>query len=255
LRVRVIQTIATTALGALVAMQMLGCGGSDSNPQSVSSVTHTRPSATTSTTRPPSTTERPRAHRAVFAFAAQALPQRIRRRIAGSSWHQGCPATLDELRYVEMTYWSFGKRLRHGVMIVNASTVPAVRTVFRQLFAKRFPIRRMHLVDDYGADDYTSIEADNTSSFNCRAVTGGTRWSEHAYGRAIDINPIENPYVYADGTTTHAASRRYLDRAQDRPGMALSGGVLVNAFDAVGWGWGGRWSPATDLQHFSANGR
>lgn len=154
-----------------------------------------------------------------------------------------------------MNHWGFDGKVHHGVMIVNAEAVAAVRTVFRALFMKRFQIRRIRLVDDYGADDFASIEADNTSSFNCRPATGSTRWSEHAYGRAIDINPIENPYVYPDGTTTHAASRPYLDRSIRRPGMAIAGGTLVNAFDAVGWGWGGRWTPAADLQHFSATGR
>jgi hypothetical protein len=202
-----------------------------------------------------STTQRPRPRRREFTFKAQPLPAAVRQRVSGSSWHEGCPAGLDDLRYVEMSHWGFDGRLRQGVMIVNKSAVAAVRTAFGKLFAKRFPIRRMHLVDQYGADDYTSIEADNTSSFNCRQATGSTRWSEHAYGRAIDVNPIENPYVYADGTTTHPASRPYLDRSQSRPGMALEGRTLVNAFDAVGWGWGGRWTPAKDLQHFSANGR
>ena len=99
----------------------------------------------------------------------------------------------------------------------------------------------MRLVDDYGASDYASIEADNTSAFNCRRATGASRWSQHAYGRAIDVNPIENPYVYADGTTTHARSRPYLDRAERRPGMAYRGGTLVRAFPRAGWGWGGTW--------------
>jgi hypothetical protein len=113
----------------------------------------------------------------------------------------------------------------------------------------------MRLVDNYGASDFASIEADNTSSFNCRRATGQTRWSEHAFGRAIDINPIENPYVYPNGTTVHRASRAYLDRSRSRPGMAMPGGVLVRAFGQVGWGWGGTWVGAKDLQHFSSSGR
>jgi hypothetical protein len=129
-----------------------------------------------------------------------------------------------------------------------------MRQVFRTLFRKRFPIRRMRLVDDYGGSDFDSIEADNTSAFNCRPVAGGGRWSQHAYGRAIDVNPIENPYVYANGTTSHRASRPYLDRARHRRGMAFQGGVLVRAFRRAGWGWGGRWSPDKDFQHFSATG-
>jgi hypothetical protein len=109
-------------------------------------------------------------------------------------------------------------------------------------------------VDAYGGSDFRSIEADNTSAFNCRYVDGTTRWSNHAYGTAIDVNPIENPYV-SDGRTSHRASTPYLDRTRRRPGMAYEGGALVRAFDRIGWGWGGRWTSVKDYQHFSANGR
>ncbi|HJU48893.1 MAG TPA: M15 family metallopeptidase, partial [Gaiellaceae bacterium] len=95
----------------------------------------------------------------------------------------------------------------------------------------------------------------NTSAFNCRFVEGTRRWSQHAYGRALDINPIENPYVTSAGTTAHAASRAYLRRRPARAGMAVEGGVLVRAFDAIGWGWGGRWRGDKDYQHFSQTGR
>jgi hypothetical protein len=95
--------------------------------------------------------------------------------------------------------------------------------------------------------------ADNTSAFNCRLVLGTSVWAQHAYGLAVDINPIENPYV-ANGQTSHRASRRFLDRSRHRRGMAWPGGALVRAFDGVGWGWGGRWSNPTDYQHFSSNG-
>jgi hypothetical protein len=113
----------------------------------------------------------------------------------------------------------------------------------------------MRLVDDYGGDDFASIEADNTSAFNCRAATGSTNWSEHAYGHAIDVNPIENPYV-SGGETSHTASVSYLNRSSHRAGMAYPGGVLVEAFRSVGWGWGGDWSGSVhDYQHFSRSGR
>ena len=140
-------------------------------------------------------------------------------------------------------------------MVVNASAVHDLRRAFAALFAGRFPIRRMRVVDRYGGSDYDSIQADNTSAFNCRSATGASRWSEHAYGLAIDINPIENPYVYTSGTTTHHASVPFLDRSNVRRGMAVRGGTLVRAFDAIGWGWGGRWPRPTDFQHFSVNGR
>jgi hypothetical protein len=191
-----------------------------------------------------------------FEFSASPLSPGLRRTISGSSWHPGCPVSLGQLRYLRIRYWGFAYRPHLGEMVVNASAVGAVKKAFATLFAKRFPIRRMSLVDKYGASDYVSIQADNTSAFNCRNVTGGSGWSEHAYGLAIDINPIENPYVYANGTTAHAASKPYLNRADVREGMAEPHNALVRAFDAVGWGWGGRWHPPpTDYQHFSANGR
>jgi hypothetical protein len=189
-----------------------------------------------------------------FAFAAAPLTQRQRHALYGSSWRPGCPVALDDLRHLRLSYVGFDGRDHRGELVVNRDAVKAMRVAFGALYAQRFPIRRMRLVDHYGADDYRSIEADNTSAFNCRRATGATRWSQHAYGRAVDVNTIENPYVYADGTTTHAKSRPYLDRSRHRKGMAYSGGVLVRAFDRAGWKWGGRWPLPTDFQHFSANG-
>ena len=175
--------------------------------------------------------------------------------MTGVSWRPGCPVPLRDLRAVSLRYWGFDGLSRSGTLIVHRDAAPAVVRVFRRLYAARFPIRRLRPVDVYGGSDYRSIEADNTSAFNCRYVDGTTRWSEHAYGRAIDVNPIENPYVTSDGTTSHAASRPYLRRSPARPGMAVEGSTLVRAFDAVGWGWGGRWNGARDYQHFSAGGR
>jgi hypothetical protein len=189
-----------------------------------------------------------------FSFSARPLSTELRHRLNGSSWRPGCPVALDDLRYVRLSHYGFDGTVRRGELVVNVSAVAAIRTAFADLFAHRFPIRRMRLVDHYGASDYRSIEADNTSAFNCRRATGATRWSQHAYGRAVDVNPIENPYIYANGTTTHAASRPYLDRPRHRKGMAYAGGVLVRAFAEAGWSWGGSWPGPTDYQHFSANG-
>ena len=160
---------------------------------------------------------------------------------------------LGRLRYLRIAYQGFDGRVHRGEMVANASAVRPLRRAFASLYRSRFPIRRMRLVDDYGGSDFDSIEADNTSAFNCRRATGQSRWSQHAYGLAVDINPIENPYV-ANGRTSHRASRRFLDRSRHRRGMAWTGGALVRAFDGAGWGWGGRWSNPTDYQHFSSNG-
>jgi hypothetical protein len=190
-----------------------------------------------------------------FRFQAIKLTPTLRQQLRRTSWHPGCPVGLNQLRYLRISYWSFDKRAHLGEMVVNATVVHDVRRAFAALFAARFPIRRMRLVDRYGGSDSASIDADNTSAFNCRKATGSSTWSQHAYGLAIDINPIENPYVFADGTTEHRGSRPYLDRSNVRPGMATSGGPLVRAFDAIRWGWGGRWTAPIDYQHFSVNGR
>ena len=172
----------------------------------------------------------------------------------GSSWRAGCPVPISGLRLVTARHWGFDGRVHTGVLVVNEDSTGAIVSVLRRLYAARFPIRRMQLVDDYGGSDFQSIEADNTSAFNCRPATGSSRWSEHAYGHAVDVNPIENPYV-SGGSTSHRASVTYLDRSRIRSGMAYPGGVLVGAFGAVGWGWGGYWSGGVkDYQHFSKSG-
>jgi hypothetical protein len=172
------------------------------------------------------------------------------------SWHAGCPIAPAQLRRLRLTYWGFDRRAHTGALILNADAVNDVVRVFRRLYALRFPIRRMRPIDAYRADDERSLAADNTSAFNCRYVIGPgpRRWSVHAYGLAIDVNPVENPYLER-GRVHPRAGRAYLDRSNVRPGMAVSGGLLVRAFSAVGWQWGGRWRSSPDYQHFSATGR
>jgi hypothetical protein len=176
------------------------------------------------------------------------------RRMTGVSWRPGCPVPLRDLRLLTLSHHRFDGGVGTGRLIVHEDVARDVVAVFRRLYRAGFPVRRMVPVDAYRGSDFRSIEADNTSAFNCRYVDGARRWSEHAYGRALDLNPIENPYV-SGGTTSHRASVPYLDRTRRRPGMAFEGGVAVRAFDAIGWGWGGRWAGVKDYQHFSASGR
>ena len=139
-------------------------------------------------------------------------------------------------------------------MVVAADVADAVLSAFRQIYDSGFPIARMQLVDDYGADDDRSMAADNTSAFNCRPVTGGTGFSQHSYGNAIDINPVENPYVR--GTLVlPPEGAAFADRENVRPGMIVPGDAVSSAFAAIGWVWGGDWVTLKDFQHFSANGR
>jgi hypothetical protein len=190
------------------------------------------------------------------AFRGDIAPIRgaLAKWMTGISWRPGCPVHLRDLRVLTLSHYRFDGTTRVGRLIVHANVAQEMVDVFRTLYRARFPIRRLVPVDAYGASDFRSIEADNTSAFNCRYVEGTTRWSEHAYGRAIDVNPIENPYV-SGGRTSHRASVSYVDRSRRRPGMAYEGGILVRAFDAIGWGWGGRWTSVKDYQHFSASGR
>jgi hypothetical protein len=170
------------------------------------------------------------------------------------SYRPGCPVGPSQLRAIRLRHWDFRGRSRVGILIVNAAETRRVISVFRTLYAARFPIRRMLGVEVYRGSDDASMRADNTSGFNCRYVGGTTRWSEHAYGRAIDVNPVENPYVHG-GLVEPPAGRAYVDRSRRRPGMATHSGVLVRAFDEAGWYWGGRWTSSKDYQHFSTTGR
>ena len=214
-----------------LVVALAACGGTGSSSGAVANEHRTSTTvsdATTTTTT--TTTERAAAitgaTEPAFLATVAGIEGDVRRALVGHSWRPGCPVPLDQLRYVTLSYWGFDGGQHMGELVVNADAVDAIREAFRRLFAARFPIRSMRLVDDFGADDFASIEADNTSAFNCRErSTGGGVWSQHVYGRAIDVDPIENPYV-DDGTTTHPASRTYLDRSQRRPGMAYDGGAL-----------------------------
>jgi len=169
------------------------------------------------------------------------------------SYRAGCPVGPSQLRLLRLSYWGFDGSAHAGSLVVRDRVARDVVGVFRRLYAARFPIRRLRKVDAYRGSDDASMAADNTSAFNCRFVPGTRHWSQHAYGEAIDVNPVENPYLQG-ARVRPPAGRRFLDRSRARPGMAVAGGALVRAFAAVGWQWGGRWA-TPDYQHFSATGR
>jgi hypothetical protein len=180
----------------------------------------------------------------------------IEERIVGSSWHRGCPVHHSRLRLLELDHWGFDGEVHRGRLVVHARHDREIVGVMKRLFRLRFPIRRMELIDRYGADDHRSMDADNTSAFNCRFVAGTSRWSMHAYGKAIDINPVENPYV-SGSHVSPPAGEEFADRSRDAEGMIHAGDAVVAAFDRkAGWEWGGSWPGSTkDFQHFSSNGR
>jgi hypothetical protein len=189
----------------------------------------------------------------LFHGSISRIDSATRARMVGSSWHAGCPVGLADLRLLTLDYRAFDGSVRRGRLVVHRRAARPVRRVFEKLFYAGFPIRRMRLIDAYGASDDRSMEANNTSAFNCRFVKGTSRWSMHAYGKAIDINPVQNPYVNGSHVSPDAGER-YADRSLDAKGMIHGGDVVVRAFAREGWEWGGYWVSPTDYQHFSSNG-
>ena len=187
-----------------------------------------------------------------FAAATGPITGELATRMA-SSWRPGCPVPLEDLRHLTLTHHGFAGEVLTGELVVHADAAEAITGVFRSLFEAGYPIRSMRLVDDFGGDDAASMAADNTSAFNCRSVAGTRVWSEHAYGRAIDVNPVENPYVSRSGVYPPAGAD-FADRP-DLPGVIHADDAVARAFADVGWGWGGTWLGARDYQHFSATGR
>ena len=165
------------------------------------------------------------------------------------SWRPGCPVAPDRLRAVELDHVDFDGHPRRGTLIVAADVVDEVIAVFRQLFERRYPIAAIQPVDVHGGDDDASMAANNTSAFNCRAVTGGTAWSRHAHGTAIDLNPVQNPYV-TDRVVLPPAGADHVDRARHHPAVIRPGDVVTTAFAEAGWRWGGDFVTLRDHQHF-----
>jgi hypothetical protein len=169
------------------------------------------------------------------------------------TYRAACPTPPSELRAVRLTHWGFDGRPHTGLMVVNRRVADDVVAVFRRLYAVRFPVRLMQPVSRYRGSDDRSMAADNTSGFNCRRVGRNGPWSQHAYGLAVDLNPLENPYLVG-GDVQPPSGRRFVDRMRRRPGMVVEGDADVRAFAAAGWKWGGRWTSSKDYQHFSTTG-
>lgn len=218
-----------------VALVAGGCASSPSPPGSVP----TRASAAESThvSRP----EDPRPHPpAVGAVTADDL---------GATWRRGCPVGPEGLRRVEVDYLGTDGDVHRGALVVNEDRVDDVIAIFGDLLAMRYPIEKMQTVDHYqDADDELSMRDNNTSAFNCRPLGDG--WSQHAYGRAVDVNPLVNPYIDASGDLQPKTARRYLDRTRDVLGLLHAGDAAVRAFTDRGWRWGGAWHNPIDYQHF-----
>jgi hypothetical protein len=187
-----------------------------------------------------------------FRWDIAPVPAAIAQR---STWSEACPVTLEDLRYVTVGFVGFDGLDHTGELLLHADVAEDVVRVFAALHAERFPIEELRII---AAEELTAAptgDGNVTSAFVCRPTVGGSRWSEHAWGRAIDINPFHNPYVRGDLILPELAGA-YVDRADLRPGMIVDGDAVTRAFAAVGWRWGGDWTgPAVDPMHFSVSGR
>jgi hypothetical protein len=193
-----------------------------------------------------------------FHSAIRPLAPAERAQLNGEFWHAGCPVPLSSLRLLTVSQWDFAGDVQTGQLVVNRGAAAPLARVFRQLYVLRFPIRHMHFADYYGPKRSRPRDNDVSESFECRRAvpspcgSGTGHWSMHAYGLAVDLNPIENPYTGC-GRTRQRASIPYLNRSKIRRGMVTA--AAVRAFASIGWGWGGSWIGSTkDYMHFSSTG-
>ena len=173
---------------------------------------------------------------------------------ARSTWQEACPVTLDDLRYVTVSFWGFDDLPHPGELLLHRDVADAVVGVFGDLFAARFPIEDMYVTPPAELDAPDTGDGNATAAFVCRPTRGSSRWSEHAYGLAVDINPFHNPYV-RDGGLIPGLATTYVDRDDVRPGMLVPGAGPIEAFAAIGWEWGGTWANPIDYMHLSVSGR
>lgn len=185
-----------------------------------------------------------------FAAAVVPVPAEV---LARSTWQPACPVGKDELRYLTVSFWGFDDRPHTGELILAAGVAEKVRAVFERLYAARFPIEEMRVTTKAELDAPPTGDGNNTNGFVCRPARGQTRWSAHAKGLAVDLNPFANPYLRGDLVLPELASA-YVDRRQRKPGMIHAGDAVVQAFGAIGWTWGGAWRTPKDYMHFSATG-
>ena len=188
---------------------------------------------------------------------AEPIPQEVRERMTGLSYKKNNHITLDDLSYLTIPHYDFEYNITKGHLVVNKALAEEVLDIFAELFDIKYPIERMNLVDEYGADDFESIEFNNTSAFNYRLSTSGGGLSRHALGRAIDINPQINPYVKSNGTGAHSNAKEYWSRDKSKWSSEVARAAYIGKdseiyriFTKYGWEWGGSWSSYRDYQHF-----
>lgn len=254
--------VAPTSRRFLVALVFLaGCAAAPDATTTTSTTAATptttaAPLAMTTSTPPPTTTTVPLPTTTTVP-PATAFRYEIKTVTADElahSWHAGCPVGVDDLVRIELVHHDFAGAVRSGSIVVHESVASDIAEVFEEMFDAGYPIVSVIPIGELPESAEDTPNYANTSAFHCRFVAGTDRWSEHAFGKAIDINTHLNPYHQGDYIWPEG-SDRYLDRTLGEPGMIAEGDAVVGAFDDIGWGWGGRWRTSKDYQHFSASGR
>ncbi len=189
-----------------------------------------------------------------FDAGCAAITDELMREMLGRSWHDDarCPA-FARLRLLTIPYWGFDDLVHRGELVVAEEVTDELLGAFEHIFRARFPLGCMRRIDVFDGDDHASMAANNCSAFNFREISARPELSQHAFGLAIDINPIQNPFVRPTGFVP-PGGRDYLDRSDVRRGMITRPGPVIDAFDAIGWSWGGDWVTVKDYHHFSKTG-
>lgn len=182
-------------------------------------------------------------------FISETISDKVFDRMDGLSYGRDCTTKREDLRYLRVLHRGFDGETHIGEIVCNKAIAKDLLYIFRQLYQEEYPIEKVLLVDEYGGDDEMSMEDNNSSCFNFRPVAGTGHLSQHAYGRAIDINPLYNPYITSDGFVPVNAGD-YVDRSAQNPYKIDINDLCYQLFDERGFTWGGSWNSVKDYQHF-----
>ena len=177
-------------------------------------------------------------------------------RMKGKSYKDNCPIPLEDLRYLHVLHKDLNGITHGGELVCNVYIASDVLEIFRAMFLAGYPIERVRLVDEYNADDETSMRDNNSSCFNFRFISHTTRISKHGLGLAVDINTLYNPYVKTvDGKLIiePATAGEYTDRSKNFPYKIEKGDLCYKLFTERGFEWGGEWKTVKDYQHFEVS--
>jgi hypothetical protein len=184
-----------------------------------------------------------------YVFFSQPVPEVVKTRMLGKSLPEAAKIGFDELRYLTLYHYDFKGHIQQGEMVCNKAIAHDLLCIFRTLFAEAYPINSIRLVDDFEASDETSMQANNSSCFNYRTISGSWRLSQHAFGMAVDINPLQNPCVKGSRIRP-ATATDYVDRSKHFPHKIDDNDFCKKTFESYGFRWGGRWRSVKDYQHF-----